>query len=65
MNFKTSKVKGIEYIQLWHEGDFICSVGSPKAVFKKLVRLNDLERQTNPDGKMPTNFSNLDKVEND
>ena len=65
MNFKTSKVKETEYIQIWDNGKFICSAGSPKGLLKKLVKLNKLERQTNPNGKFSTNFPNLESEEKD
>jgi len=61
ITWKISKVKEKEYIQIWKGNKFICSAGSPELLLKKLVRLNELEGQTNPNGKIWTNLSNLEE----
>jgi len=68
MKFKITKVKGIEYLQIWDpdkDKSFVCSCGSPKALLKKLVRLNQFEKQTNKKPQYWTNFPNGNEVEND
>ena len=43
--FKTSKVKGNSYLQIWKYGKFIRSCGSATKLNEKLVRLEELENK--------------------
>jgi len=65
MNFKFAKVKGIQYLQIWDDGVFVCSCGNAEKLKNKLVRLNQFEKQTNKKPLFWTNFSLKDYKEND
>lgn len=46
--FKFSVVKGRRYLQIWKREDgvevYVLTAGNPDALYKKLVRLSDLEK---------------------
>ena len=42
MKFKITKVKGIQYLQIW-EDKMLMHCGSAKKVYKKLVKLQKME----------------------
>ena len=43
MKFKTPKVKGISYLQIWEDDKMLMHCGSAKKVYKKLVKLQKME----------------------
>ncbi len=54
--YKTSKVKGNTYLQIWKDGEFIRSCGSAIKLNEKLVRLENLENIQSDKTKNTTNF---------
>ena len=62
---KKSKVKGRDYFQIWRNGDFIKTAGSPESIYRKLVRLEELEKKTNLLKENLTNLAKGKEVKND
>ena len=45
MKFKITKVKGINYLQIWEEGKMLLHCGSAEKVYNKLVKVEELEKK--------------------
>ena len=66
MRFKHSKVKGIDYLQIWSDdGDYVMSAGCADKLHAKLVRLELLEKQTNKYNQIKTNLLRDDDDDKD
>lgn len=67
--YKRSVTKGINYMQIWKREDgresYVCSLGSAQTLYKKLVLVGLVTKQTNELEEKATNFSNVNESKTD